>query len=351
MSTNGGEHDEGRALIGEWRQVENIITIVRRGDGLLTMVADAAQPSLTLVRFGELVWAARREGHDVAVYDVCASGRESLEICKGERICRVFRLARTRTLLGEWVNNAGKLLTVAENASGSGTPVLEFRADRRRPLHLVRRQIMVWEACVDRDRESAAVYILEHSEGTDRLEIRKPNGRSAGYDAITFVRFGTGGGAVPAITATATSSAARSSGIGGGDDGGVCGSSPPLPEAPIPVARGGPKVSRGHGRRRCRKRSRSCSRNRSRSPHEADLEEFIQRNELCDRVVDSLRSLDRHEQRHVMGLDGGRNSFLLIGAVREPNAVVVSRINRLRHAALPRSQSRGRSRSRSRSFH
>merc|ERR1712187_1049033 len=77
------------------------------------------------------------------------------------------------------------------------------------------------------------------------------------------------------------------------------------------------------------------------SPHEADLEEFCTKNSLSDRVVDALHSIGKWEQRHVMGLDGSKNSFMLTGNVRDPDAVVMSRLKRLQQEPL-RNPSSGR---------
>uniref|UniRef100_A0A6T1M806 Uncharacterized protein n=1 Tax=Alexandrium monilatum TaxID=311494 RepID=A0A6T1M806_9DINO len=58
-----------------------------------------------------------------------------------------------------------------------------------------------------------------------------------------------------------------------------------------------------------------------------DLKEFVRKNNLDDRTQAALRGLDRSTAKQVMGIDGGTNSFILEG-VRNPDAVVMSRIRR-----------------------
>lgn len=100
-----------------------------------------------------------------------------------------------------------------------------------------------------------------------------------------------------------------------------------------------------HGRKKDRSRSRSASRSRSRptkpgrllSPrrtfgsgdHRQDLDGFISKNQLEARVAHALRTMSEADQRRVMGTDGGENSYLLIDRVKNPNAVVMSRIRKL----------------------
>merc|ERR1719296_24385 len=96
---------------------------------------------------------------------------------------------------------------------------------------------------------------------------------------------------------------------------------------------------------RSRSFARSCShRSRSRggcriSPsrigpygtgdHRMDLDSFISKNALEPRVAHALRTMTLPRQKKVMGTDGGENGFLLIGRVKNPNAVVMTRIRNL----------------------
>lgn len=63
--------------------------------------------------------------------------------------------------------------------------------------------------------------------------------------------------------------------------------------------------------------------------HEADVDEFVSLNKLDDRTVDALKALREDQQKKVMGTDGGENSFTLIDKVKNPNAVVMSRIRKI----------------------
>lgn len=63
--------------------------------------------------------------------------------------------------------------------------------------------------------------------------------------------------------------------------------------------------------------------------HEADVHEFISKNQLDPKVCASLRALKESDQKKIMGTDGGQNSFVLIDRVKNPNGVVTSRINKL----------------------
>lgn len=310
----------GDNLIGEWRRVEDIITIVRT-DGVLMVILDAAQPPLELVPSDDGQWQARRQGTDEPIYDITVGMRDSLEIRKGDMSCTVFRIARSRTILGDWYH-PGKVLKVVDVGS-----TLELRSEGRPQLKVIRRKIMEWEA--RRDSTGEAVYVIDHMEGTQKLTIRRPRHLSAGGQSNPPIEF---------CRDMAASVASHSR----------------PHEVPRPGARR-PRPFRDHAdliarrepfsrHRERRKRSLSGSRGRKldKSPHE-ELEEFITKNELSDRVVVNLKKLSKREQRNVMGLDGGRNSFVLIGAVRNPSAVVMSRMKRLEQA---RSPSRDRSRSR-----
>lgn len=64
--------------------------------------------------------------------------------------------------------------------------------------------------------------------------------------------------------------------------------------------------------------------------HQEDIEKFIHENGLDDRTVDAMMSLSEPDQKSVMGTDGGENTFGLTGKVKNPDAVVMSRIRKLR---------------------
>jgi len=51
-------------------------------------------------------------------------------------------------------------------------------------------------------------------------------------------------------------------------------------------------------------------------------------NKLDDRTIKALEELPEASQKKVMGTDGGENSFTLIDKVKNPNAVVMSRIRK-----------------------
>lgn len=100
------------------------------------------------------------------------------------------------------------------------------------------------------------------------------------------------------------------------------------------------KTRRGHKKDRSRSRSGTRSRSRAKprvSPrrtfgsgdHRTDLDGFISKNQLEARVAHALRTMSEADQRRVMGTDGGENSYLLIDRVKNPNAVVMSRIRKL----------------------
>lgn len=59
------------------------------------------------------------------------------------------------------------------------------------------------------------------------------------------------------------------------------------------------------------------------------MDGFIQKNQLEARVAHALRSMSETDQKKVMGTDGGENSYVLIDRVKNPNAVVMSRIRKL----------------------
>jgi len=63
--------------------------------------------------------------------------------------------------------------------------------------------------------------------------------------------------------------------------------------------------------------------------HRRDIEDFCMKNQLEARVISALKSMPESKQRKVMGTDGGENSYLLIDRVKNPNAVVMSRIRKI----------------------
>jgi len=306
-------------MIGEWRQVENVVTILRGPGGGLLMVADPAQPSLELVRLRAAgCWRAQRASSGEGVYELSLDARDTMEVRKGHRALKIFRIARTRTLVGDWAHLTGKTISVAEAGAG-----LELRTEGKKPLRLLRRKIMEWEAQRGRGCSGEPVYALEHTEGSERIVVRRPEGlEDPRAPPLEFARAGCRG--------TSSSSGSRPLPL------------PPAPhdcrEVPRPLPQGGgggsKLVDRGSGRLGRSPPRRRPSPDDGRSPHEANLREFCTQNELSDRVVAALRSIGRREQRHIMGLDGSRNSFILTGNVRDPNAVVLSRLKRLKQAPL-----------------
>ena len=93
----------------------------------------------------------------------------------------------------------------------------------------------------------------------------------------------------------------------------------------------GRRRERGRGRegrdrrRGGRERRRDRSDRRSKGDWKDDMAEFIRKNDLDKRTEDALWQLNKTIALTVMGMDGGRNTFLLEG-VRNPDAVVMSRI-------------------------
>jgi len=323
----GGGDDGGASasLPGEWRQVENIITIFRDNGGALAMAADASQPPLRLFWLGDGRWQARRYGSNEGVYDLTLGGRDALEIRKGERVCRIFRVARSKTIIGDWAHHAGKTLSVVDVGGGEGP--LEIRMDGRPALSLARRRVMGWEARREREGVADPVYLVDHVEGSQRITIRRPDdGAGEVAPPLEFVRAGS---CTPLLTAAQAPSPWPPL-----HDSDVRLNSEPRLGSPRPWWSGG-----GSGRgedRRCQDLSPRA--------HAADLEDFCAVNQLNDRVCSALHELGIREQRHVMGVDGGRNSFQLTGTVRDPGAVVMSRIKRLEMEPL-HSLSRSRSHS------
>jgi len=174
------------------------------------------------------------------------------------------------------------------------------------------------------------IYSLEHVEGSQLIVVRRPEGSGNPIcPPLEYVR------------------AALSSRV------------PPLcpTTREKPLLRPWAGTASRHSRERSVPLKPSNAIHNGGSSHELDFREFCSKNELSDRVIGTLQSLDWREQRHIMGLDGGKNSFKLTGVVRDPNAVVMSRIKRLqqepccleedRHQVCSRSRSRWAHRSRS----
>lgn len=304
--------------IGEWRRVEDIITIVRGEDGILTIIMDAFQQPLELVRMEDNQWQARRMGSMDVIYDLTLRTKDSFEVRKDSRCCKIFRIKRSRSLLGDWSNLKGKGLSIFDTGGD-----YEIRGEGRPTLRLVRKKILDWEA--RRADNGVVVYLLEHAENSHRLIVRRPDAGSHGPPPLELTR-SKGNRETPAPPLP-----------------------PPLPPSlplpPPPADRTQPP--RPPSRRRGSPRGGRSSSQRAGSgaggcppsprTHGKDYEEFTVGNALSSRVCEAMSKLSMREQRHIMGLDGGRNSFHLTGTVRDPSSVVMSRIKRLEREPLPAS--------------
>jgi len=303
------------AIIGEWRQVENVVTIVKGPSGSLTMFADTTQPPLVVTQLSTGDYEARRLNSQELVYRLqLNSAQDIIEVRKGERSLNIFKIARTKTLIAEWVHPTGKSLPVVV-----GQPHLEIRDSMKPTLRLLRSKILQWEAQLELESGWEPVYCLEHIEGSNRLIVRRPPHLQDGYCVpLEFARAGSDRKLSQEETA---GRASLSSGVHGpsvsfglvANGPGPCGYDN---QAMPPGQQGGP---------------RAASERRS---HEDTLDEFCSINDLSDRVVEALQVVSVEEQREVMGLAGGRNNFHLSGTVRDPNAVVMSRLRRLEREPL-----------------
>jgi len=68
---------------------------------------------------------------------------------------------------------------------------------------------------------------------------------------------------------------------------------------------------------------------------QVDVEKFITLNALAARTQSALRELGREDAMCVMGTDGGQNGFELKDRVRDPDAVVMSRIKKIQQHGRP----------------
>jgi len=178
------DHRREEDVVGEWRHVENIITISRDlKNGGLVMIADAAQPSLRLLWNKGNQWLAQQRRTGKTVYDVSLGSTDTLKVRKGDRLCKMFRIARSRSLVGEWVHSAGKSFFIMDGANA-----LELRGAGKPTLRLIRRKIMEWDARQERDHASESVYLIDHMEGSDRIAVRRPDIVSDRYPILEFVR-------------------------------------------------------------------------------------------------------------------------------------------------------------------
>lgn len=321
-------------ICGEWRHVEQILSITSGDKGALVLHAGDSSEARELVSSEDGKWEACGSKSDEAPYEIRISdrGKDTLNVRNGEQSFSIHRVAKSRTILGEW-RFGSKSLCVEDSGA-----YLTLSTDGHSPLRMVRRRITEWDALNVESKE--AVYLVEHTEGSQSIAIRRPaSGPDQQGERIEFTRPGV-------------SAAGSQEHSGRVSD------------------RGSPEARRAHSRGRSRHRSRSrdrerghgCNRSRSGSgrgrsrqrqrrssgagqkrdpPNTVD--EFVHKNGLLRRTEMALKELGSREQRHVMGLDGGRNGFILIGRVRDPDAVVMSRIKRLSTEPLPARRSRSRS--------
>ncbi|CAE8584336.1 unnamed protein product, partial [Polarella glacialis] len=353
---------EEEAVIGEWRQVENVVTIIKGRSGL-TMFADTTQPPLTLSWLSGGAYEARRTVSGDLVYELQLNkAKDILEVKKGERKLNIFRIAKSKTLVGEWVHCTRKKIPVVEGLSH-----LEIRGEDRPVLRLLRRKILEWEAQWEMDYGWQPVYCLEHVEGSHRMQLRRPQELQDAYCIpLEFARAGFGQppwqplpppeeeDRPPPGRRGAASAAAPSLDSAGQERrrpsfrGGTSRSSAPPPTVSTGVVGNGPGpcgygAAAGYGAGSgygdptsvaCHVSSAGSAPPPPRTSHREQLREFCSINELSDRVVQVLLAVGQEEQRHVMGLDSGRNTYYLTGTVRDPNAVVMSRLRRLEKEPL-----------------
>jgi len=304
-------------VAGEWRHVENILSISTGEDGLLTITADSTHDPLILHRRGKVEddhWHARRRGSDETIYDVRLSGRDTLLMRKGDHTFSVHRVARSRTVAGEW-ETMGKSLRVFTEESAAGRPLLTLATDGKDPLRLVRRRITEWEAV--RESTGESVYVVGHSEGSDKISIRPAEAGNNAEGTVEFTR--SSRGLPEAKPSPAASSVKVDDRAGSSTRPAPKGASEALP-AKQPEA---PAAETG------------------------SVDDFIRANGLAPRTATALRAASSKEQKKVMGLNGGKNGFVLLGRVRDPDAVVMSRLKNLESKSqTARSRSRSRSSSR-----
>lgn len=268
------------------------------------------------------------------IYDLTLRTKDSFEVRKDSRCCKIFRIKRSRSLLGDWSNPKGKGLLILDTGSD-----YEIRGEGRPTLKLVRKKILDWEA--RRADSGLVVYLLEHAENSHRLSVRRPDA----------------GSHCPPLELTRSNSPAASRARDARElprDAPAPPLPPPLPPPlslplpPPPVDRTQPprppsrRRGSGGSPRGGRSNSQRAGSGAGACPpsprtHGKDYEEFTVGNALSSRICEAMSKLPMREQRHVMGLDGGRNSFHLTGTVRDPSSVVMSRIKRLEREPLPAS--------------
>mmetsp|Transcript_31237 Transcript_31237/g.57119 ORF Transcript_31237/g.57119 Transcript_31237/m.57119 type:complete len:374 (-) Transcript_31237:105-1226(-) len=301
------DKDRSQRLIGEWKHDNNVLTIAQDGDQL-KLVTESGRAPLLLEKDGE-EFVARMKGKDL--YAINLDGEDAVEMKKGDQTYQLQRVAKTKSLQGEWSHN-GKSVTMEERGDGL------VMVSSGRELKLLRIELNKWEAS---EVDAGAVYHIEHTEGDDKAAVT----RIEGGGSIDFHK-------------VRKEERRRS-----------------------PAER-----ETDRDRRRDTSRPRDTSRGRdddrkTKEKIEESLLEFVKNNNLSQRVEDALRSLSKTDREYII-------SFELKGDIRDPDAVIMSRIRKLqmggrssgfggkgggkhndRRPAGSRSRGRGRSRRRSRS--
>eukprot|EP00746_Dinoflagellata_sp_MGD_P084947 gnl/MRDRNA2_/MRDRNA2_33670_c0_seq1.p1 gnl/MRDRNA2_/MRDRNA2_33670_c0~~gnl/MRDRNA2_/MRDRNA2_33670_c0_seq1.p1 ORF type:complete len:760 (+),score=135.22 gnl/MRDRNA2_/MRDRNA2_33670_c0_seq1:61-2280(+) len=287
------------AMLGEWQKDEEIYAVFRV-DGCLQISVPSVKGSFEVVQRGEMWQAKRRGSQEDYVYELTVSSEEDRLhvqcIADGETLS-VGKSEKCESILGHWLGvKSSSTFLICERDKGS----LSITAKGKPPLMLLRRRTWEWEA--RKEDNGDAVYRVRHDgNAAETIIITRP-GDTENANALEFKRH--------------------------------------TPDT---------EASQGKSRDRTRSRDRRMPRSPRRGPGglEKDFEEFVRRNNLQEKTALELKKLSESDQRHVMGLDGGRNGFILLGAVRDPDAVVFSRMIKLRNEGTPM-QRRGRTRSRSR---
>lgn len=306
---------------GEWKHGDEVLTVLKgEEDGEYTLHwqrQDALQVLVLLPKKDSpQFWSAQTSATVTeGAWEVELQGpygptdKLSLIVKQGEETINASKISKPSAIPGKW-QSGEKSGKIKQEKNGPLTLVV----DEGDPLNLVHIKTHQWLAIKPGTTEK--VHVVEHDEGDGKLTLRPC---AEGAEAIEFKR--------------AKSSKDESSRKDGKD--------------------GDRDRRRSRSRTRSRKRSRSRSR-RSRSRRKVDdvdileeLDEFVRKNSLSKKTEETLKELSAKDQRHIMGLDGSRNQFVLAGQVRDPDAVVMSRIRNLRNP-VKKDKGRGRSRSRSR---
>lgn len=188
---------EDSAIVGEWRHGEKIITVRQSLAGLSIVLVTVKKP-LDAERKDDKYWHARSSDE---FYELRFDGKNRIHLSKADDAFFANRVAQTKSLQGKWAHSDKTFDILVED----GRLVLcTTGKEAQVKMPLLRRALVAWEASAADSGEP--VYIIEHSEGSQKILMRRP----AAAKGVEFLRADVVPSAAPRDVARSVGQSQRS---------------------------------------------------------------------------------------------------------------------------------------------